>query len=337
MCTIGIGKSCERGAREVTLIETPSSYMFSDLRKFGRLTNRDAAQELLSATVTYGGKAPRMRITDRTFLSRQIVHALPGQTHPELFADFFQSSQTLTSRIIANRPNPVTAREEVRDHYCGEAALGMQQVLRDFDLDDTLYANAISRIAAAKFRTESDRTVLYVMLFLATGCLADPQRAVSIVERFVEYKLAMDIGTVEMDVGAEYEDRPGSERDEVVLGLLRISGDTARPPIHPLATTDEGTLVGSLADGESVINDVDVDVSRRHLRIWRDGARWYAQGLGSTNGTMLIPGDGTDPVVIEPPRAKRAHDGSYPPVEISNSDVLCLGATTRFLVMRITS
>ncbi|MBM6816842.1 FHA domain-containing protein [Olsenella uli] len=321
----------------MTLIETPSSYMFSDLRKFGRLTNRDAAQELLSATVTYGGKAPRMRITDRTFLSRQIVHALPGQTHPELFADFFQSSQTLTSRIIANRPNPVTAREEVRDHYCGEAALGMQQVLRDFDLDDTLYANAISRIAAAKFRTESDRTVLYVMLFLATGCLADPQRAVSIVERFVEYKLAMDIGTVEMDVGAEYEDRPGSERDEVVLGLLRISGDTARPPIHPLATTDEGTLVGSLADGESVINDVDVDVSRRHLRIWRDGARWYAQGLGSTNGTMLIPGDGTDPVVIEPPRAKRAHDGSYPPVEISNSDVLCLGATTRFLVMRITS
>lgn len=311
--------------------------MFSDLRKFGRLTNRDAAQELLSATVTYGGKAPRMRITDRTFLSRQIVHALPGQTHPELFADFFQSSQTLTSRIIANRPNPVTAREEVRDHYCGEAALGMQQVLRDFDLDDTLYANAISRIAAAKFRTESDRTVLYVMLFLATGCLADPQRAVSIVERFVEYKLAMDIGTVEMDVGAEYKDRPGSERDEVVLGLLRISGDTARPPIHPLATTDEGTLVGSLADGESVINDVDVDVSRRHLRIWRDGARWYAQGLGSTNGTMLIPGDGTDPVVIEPPRAKRAHDGCYPPVEISNSDVLCLGATTRFLVMRITS
>ena len=337
MCTRGIEKSCERDAREVTLIETPSSYMFSDLRKFGRLTNRDAAQELLSATVTYGGKAPRMRITDRTFLSRQIVHALPGQTHPELFADFFQSSQTLTSRIIANRPNPVTAREEVRDHYCGEAALGMQQVLRDFDLDDTLYANAISRIAAAKFRTESDRTVLYVMLFLATGCLADPQRAVSIVERFVEYKLAMDIGTVEMDVGAEYEDRPGSERDEVVLGLLRISGDTARPPIHPLATTDEGTLVGSLADGESVINDVDVDVSRRHLRIWRDGARWYAQGLGSTNGTILIPGDGTDPVVIEPPRAKRAHDGSYPPVEISNSDVLCLGATTRFLVMRITS
>lgn len=323
--------------REVTPVETPSSYMFSDLRKFGRLTNREAAQELLSATVTYGGKAPRMRIADRTFLSRQIVHALPGQTHPELFADFFQSSQTLTSRIIANQPNPATAREEVRDHYCGEAALGMRRVLRDFDLDDMLYANAVSRIAAAKFRAESDRTVLYVMLFLATGCLADPQHAVSIVERFVEYKLAMDIGTVEMDVGAEYESRPNSERDEIVLGLLRVSGDTARPPIHPLATTDEGTLVGSLADGESVINDVDVDVSRRHLRIWRDGARWYAQGLGSTNGTTLIPGDGGDPVVIEPPRAKRAHDGSYPPVEINNSDVLCLGATTHFLVMRIAS
>lgn len=326
-----------RVIREVIPLETPSSFMFTDLRKFGKLTNRDAAQELLSATVTYGGKAPRMRINDRTFLSRQIVHALPGQTHPELFADFFQSSQTLTSRIIANRPNPATAREEVRAHYCGDAAMGMQRVLRDFDLDDTLYANAISRISAAKFRSESDRTVLYVMLFLTIGCLADPQRAVSIVERFVEYKLAMDIGTVEMDVGAGYEDGATAEHDEVLLGLLRISGGTARPPIHPLATTDEGTLVGSLVEGADVINDVDVDVSRRHLRVWRDGAHWYAQGLGSTNGTTLIPGDGGGAVTIEPPRAKRTHDGSYPPVEISNSDILCLGATTRFLVMRITS
>ena len=327
-----------RVIREVIPLETPSSFMFTDLRKFGKLTNRDAAQELLSATVTYGGKAPRMRINDRTFLSRQIVHALPGQTHPELFADFFQSSQTLTSRIIANRPNPATAREEVRAHYCGDAALGMQRVLRDFDLDDTLYANAISRISAAKFRSESDRTVLYVMLFLTIGCLADPQRAVSIVERFVEYKLAMDIilglELVAPELG-RFGHLPGPL--QLLLGLLRISGGTARPPIHPLATTDEGTLVGSLVEGADVINDVDVDVSRRHLRVWRDGAHWYAQGLESTNGTTLIPGDGGDAVTIEPPRAKRTHDGSYPPVEISNSDILCLGATTRFLVMRITS
>lgn len=318
-------------------IETPSSYMFSDLRTFGGLTNREAAWELLSATVPYGGKAPRMRISDRTFLSRQVVHALPGQVHPELFSDFFQSSQTITGRIVANRPDPRTAREEVRDHYRDEAARGMQAVLRDYDLDDTLYANAVSRISAADFRSEADRTVLYVMLFITTGCLADPPRAVSIVERFVEYKLAMDIGTVEMDAGSGTDNSDVPDQQETRLGLLRIFGTTARPPIHPLATSDAGSIVGSLAEGADDINDVDVDVSRHHLRIWRDGAHWYAQGLGSTNGTTLIPGDGSDTITVEPPHAKRPHSRRSAPVEIKNGDVLCLGATTRFLVMRITS
>lgn len=50
--------------------ETPRSVMFDDLRKFGGITNRDTAWMLLRSTPMAGGKAPRDRVGERTFLSR---------------------------------------------------------------------------------------------------------------------------------------------------------------------------------------------------------------------------------------------------------------------------
>lgn len=55
--------------------ETPRSVMFDDLRKFGGITNRDTAWMLLRSTPMAGGKAPRDRVDERTFLSREVVHA----------------------------------------------------------------------------------------------------------------------------------------------------------------------------------------------------------------------------------------------------------------------
>lgn len=80
---------------------------------------------------------------------------------------------------------------------------------------------------------------------------------------------------------------------------------------------------------------MDGDVSRRHLRVWAEDGRWWAQGLGSTNGSTLISGDTRETRVIEPARVDRERGADYPPVEILNSDTLCLGATTQFLVMQM--
>lgn len=91
--------------------ETPSSYMFADLRMFGGITNKEAAKELLTDKANYGGAAPRDRINERTFLSRKIVHAAPSQVHPEFFADFSQSAQTglrTISWTAKSRPSPAT-------------------------------------------------------------------------------------------------------------------------------------------------------------------------------------------------------------------------------------
>ena len=160
-------------------MHTPSSYMYSDLRSFGGITNKEAASELLTEQTLCGNDAPRDRINERTFLSRQIVHATPSQVHPEFFGDFHQSAQTITSRIVSNLAKPC-AYHEVIEHYGGAAARDMGALLRHYSLDGNLYANAIRRINASPMPEISDKAVLLVMMFLITGCLANPEIAAKI-------------------------------------------------------------------------------------------------------------------------------------------------------------
>lgn len=105
------------------------------------------------------------------------------------------------------------------------------------------------------------------------------------------------------------------------LGLLRTHADNcADMQIHPLTRDPRGTVIGSLPKTSPSITDVGADASREHLRIWLEGEHWYAQGLGSTNGTVLESGAGDGDIVIEPPRDQREPGKVYPPVEIANSD-----------------
>ncbi len=49
-----------------------------------------------------------------------------------------------------------------------------------------------------------------------------------------------------------------------------------------------GSIIGALALEDGAVTDVGLDVSARHLRIFAENNAWYAQDLGSTNGTHLI-------------------------------------------------
>lgn len=321
-------------------METPSSCMFGDLRAFGGLTNRDSALILLSDSVTFGGETPRARINERTFLSRQIVHAMPGQTPASFFADFFHSSQKIRGAIAARLRDEGDPHVKIVEHYSGPAADRMRQVLDQLDLEGAIYSNAVSRILAAGLRSEADRATLLVMLFVSTGCLGDPRAAVDVVDRFVTYKLALDVNTVEMDLGENCPEllEPEPDDEGLELGLLRVAGDVVRPPIYPLSCDPEGTVIGALADGKNVINDVDVDVSREHLRIWREHGTWLAQDLGSTNGSELISGaDGSTTVIAEPRTLREEPSLPAAAVAIESGDKIRLGSTTVFLVLRIAS
>lgn len=309
--------------------DTPSTVLYADLRSYGGIKNADAARVLLSAKVGPGGKTPRDRIESRTFLSREVVHVSPEKADPSIFGDFYASTQTLYARVLA-KAGGASALQDVSDHYSGPAAQDMAASLAAFNLDSQLYRNEVTRLLQVRLRTERDRPLLLFMLFCITGCLANPLRAVQMVEDFAHNKLTQDLATVSVSV-----DDGATDDAQTSLGLLRIIGNVAQPPIMPL--NPAGSVLGSLATGPGAITDVGPDVSRIHARVWFDGARWLCEGLDSTNGTFIILGEDKSTVVVEPPRRSRSPKATYPPLELHESDMLCLGGSTRFLVLHTRS
>lgn len=314
------------------LQETPSSVLYADLRIFGGITNKNAARILLSPRVAAGGKSPRDRIESRTYLSRQVVHVSPADVNPTIYADFYTSTQTLSSRIASHIGGSDPASKMTR-HYAGEAADEMCQALRAHALDEQVYRNECARLSRVRLRSERDRPLLLLMLFCITGCLADAGRATTLVEDFARTKLAMDLATVmaESNMASVRKQDDGP----VALGLLRLVGNMAQPPILPL--NPDGTTVGALATGPGSITNVGPDVSRTHARIWNDGERWLVQGLQSTNGTTLTLASTNEVICVEPPVSRRDRNYAYPPEELHENDVICFGASTRYLVLRVRS
>lgn len=157
------------------------------------------------------------------------------------------------------------------------------------------------------------------MIFIETGCLGDLRQAASDVEVASKKIMGSSFRTVQGATAGFMSFDPQVER--VNLALARMVGTKIKSGLHPVSHAPEGAVIGSMVtEGDAVVN-VDADVSKRHARIWLDGGKWYIQDLKSTNGTYLIRGDS---------KAKCPVAGV--PVELFASDIICLGATTRFMV-----
>lgn len=176
----------------------PSYVMFSDLKRFGRMSHYDAARVLLSDTVAEGEQvSPRSRVEDRTYLSRQIVNAVPGQVPPYYFGDFYRAAQTILSRLLAQHGNDAAGREEVQRHYSEDACLRMQDSLASCGIDANIYANLVRRVVGRDDLAQNQRLVLLVMLFIIMGCLSDPATAVAYIDDFMEQNLIFRTNTEE--------------------------------------------------------------------------------------------------------------------------------------------
>ena len=313
--------------------ETPSSIMYTDLRTFGGISNKDAAYILLNTNLTLGGRPLFERIESRTWLSREVVHVDPTNVNPALFADFYASTRTIygqVSRHVAGA-NKLLA---VAQHYAGPAAKQMCQVLEDHGLDAQVYRNEVSRLCRVQLNDERDRPLLLLMLFCVTGCIADARQATGYVENYAQNRLANDLRTITAAPATSIMTAV-QESQASSLGLIRVVNGAMQPPV--IALEPAGSEVGALAEGRGAVTNVGPDVSRRHARIWRDGTRWLCCGLESTNGTAIISGEDGSIQYVEPPRNARAEGVIYPPCEIHEGDTLCFGRNTRFLVLRINS
>ena len=305
--------------------DTPSSVMYADLRSFGGISNVEAARILLSDVVVIGGRTPRSRVGSRTYLSREVVHVTPDRVHPQMFADFYGSTQTLCGRVMARQ-----TEARVVGHYTGTAADNMASVLAAYGLNAQMYHNEVMRLRSARLQREKDRPLLLFMLFCITGCLADVSRSIQLVEEFAQRKLTLDLSTI--TTASSTTTFVAGTSDQGLLGLLRIVDGVAQPPIYPLSP--EGSLIGAHAVGPGAITNVGSDVSRLHARMWREGTSWMCEGLSSTNGTYVVSGIDRTVIIVEPPRSQRVMGVAYPAREVHEGDMLCMGRT-QFLLLRI--
>lgn len=314
--------------------ELPSSYMYQDLHVQVGLSNQDLAAILLSPRPIYQGRSPRDRVTERSFLSREIVHMQPDRVNPALFADFSESARHLTSMMVSRRGGGDEAVAAIVAHYAGEAGEGMADVLSQHGRDGQLYLNCMRRLSSVGMKKEVTRASLLLLLFVAAGCLGDSRQAVGVTNQYLQRQLAIDLGTLE---AGRQDTRAASARaavDAPHLGLARLVDGVISLPIHELPADGEETVIGLLVTDGRGITDVGEDVSRRHLAVWARDGRWYCRGLGSKNGSYLISGDDKRRVVIEEPQVRRGGaEGN--PVEVRAGDIVCLGATTQFLALQV--
>ena len=72
------------------------------------------------------------------------------------------------------------------------------------------------------------------------------------------------------------------------LGLIRTDNELVVGGPYAIEPSATGSIIGALALEDGAVTDVGPDASARHLRIFTEDNAWYAQDLGSTNGTYLV-------------------------------------------------
>ena len=304
---------------------TPSRVMYDDLKTFGHISRKDVAQILLSDRVVAGGRSLRTRaLEDPTYVTRYICDATPGALSERDFVSFSEGARTITHRMI-DRMGGEDARKVISDHYCKDAVKPLCAALEAVGRNGTLYANAVEHVASMTLANEKNRALVFVMLFVVTGCLGDPSRAIEIVEDFARTQLSGYFHT-QMDVEDDAGEPPAPA--EKVFMLVR-ERDGASIAGENYVIDPSGTEIGRFAGGPSDISKVEQDVSRHHLRIWRENGHWFCEGLDSTAGTTIVSTE-KRVTVVEPPERDRPSDWRSEPHEIIPSDLICLGAHTCF-------
>lgn len=215
--------------------ETPCSVLYNDIRSFGGLKHLEIARMLINGNSYLGSTLLEKCSSNRSYLTRYIVHRKPDQCAPSIYSDFTVTTLNLSAAICSKLGGGESAYQAIAEHYRGPAANEMMSALASYKLDSRLYANALNRIDNFDGNAVREKSTLFLMLFVATGALADPVQGVATVERFCDSKTGGHFGTTETTVGRGF--MSSLEQPHTVapnLGLLRTHADNcAGMQIHP--------------------------------------------------------------------------------------------------------
>lgn len=314
--------------------ETPCSVLYNDIRSFGGLKHLEIARMLINGNSYLGSTLLEKCSSNRSYLTRYIVHREPDQCAPAIYSDFAITTLNLSAAICSKLGSGESAYQAIAEHYRGPAANEMMSALASYKLDSRLYANALNRIDNFDGNAVREKSTLYLMLFVATGALADPIQGVATVERFCDSKTGGHFGTTETTVGRGFMSSLEQPRTVAPnLGLLRTHADNcADMQIHPhtrSARHGNWVLAQNLAQhhrcGRRRIARASPHLARRRTLVrpgpWVDQRHSARIGRGRRRYRNRA--------AARPTRARQ----SLSPVEIENSDRLHLGLYTTFLVI----
>lgn len=181
--------------------ETPCSVLYNDIRSFGGLKHLEIARMLINGNSYLGSTLLEKCSSNRSYLTRYIVHREPDQCAPAIYSDFAVTTLNLSAAICSKLGGGESVYQAIAEHYRGPAANEMMSALASYKLDSRLYANALNHIDNLDGNAVREKSTLYLMLFVATGALADPIQGVATVERFCDSKTGGHFGTTETTVG----------------------------------------------------------------------------------------------------------------------------------------
>lgn len=300
---------------------TPCSVMFDVLKHQAHVSHAELAGIVLSASPMADGRSAVAHASDRSWLSRFVVHAPADAVQDRLFSDFGSAAGRLCMRLRSRRHHPMSAEEIFSMVRSGEAE-AMDAALESFGSDPRPYRNALDRMALTPGRTQDEAAQLALVLFVAAGCSGSAAAA-------VDYLLEWERGSFGVGCPTPASaalDGCGDAASAGVtpcLGLVRVCEGYVMGQPHWVDPAGAGCVVGSLATDDSGLCNVEADVSSRHLRVWFADGAWWASDLGSTNGSWLRPASGPSEVRLEPGERHALAPG----------DELRLGAFTRFVLL----
>ena len=295
--------------------------MFDVLKRVGHMSHAELAGIVLSSAPLPDGRSAVAHASDRSWLSRFVVHAPTDAVQDRLFADFGSAAARLSMRLRSRRSRPMTAAG-IFAMVTGSEARAMDAAFDAAGGDARPYRNLLERVAANRAYSEAERAELALVLFVAAGCTASAPAA-------VRYTLAY-----ERRAFGEASPTPASssllgtkaaaeKNAPLHLGLVRTRENYVVGQPRWIDPAGAGCVVGSLASAAADVCDVEKDVSSRHLRIWCEDGSWWASDLGSANGSWLRAAGAAGERRLEPGCRQLLAPG----------DELRLGALTRFVLI----
>lgn len=316
---------------------TPCAALFDMMKRYGGISYKDLASMILSGKPMSDGVSPASRVDDRSWLSRFVVHAPVGSIQANYFADFPTSSLRVTARLKAKKRDPFTS-QRILDMVTGDEGQSMVDALVACHQDVSIYQNILKRLSCESGFTVAERAEMAMVLLVAAGCTANVRQAAAHVMDFAKSVHGVGMATpliTPKSASVRLEQQKVPAEAMPTLALMRIVDGYLTGNPYWLDPSGKVTEVGSLANDDGSINDVDPDVSGRHLAIWHDDeGEWRVRGLGSKHGTVLISGADHSEVVVEPPQAQRnGVNGESSSAPLHPGDELLLASNTRFVVL----